>query len=155
MNTLRDVTVITLAGAGGLWFFGRPVVRALRARSWPKVQGEVAATQIKETTAGMPGSERTVYELTVEYTYPGEGGTHRGSRYSFFGASSTYRSQGAAASARKACAPGSPIEVRVNPADAGESVRSTAIPWLYFVATAFFAMFLVAGASGLVRHFLA
>jgi len=155
VNTLRDVTVITSAGAAEVAFFGRPVLRAWRARSWPKVQGTVVATNIAERRVRSGGSNRTEYVLSVEYAYPAPGGERRGSHFSFFAPGAGYRTQGAAASARKAYATGGPIDLRVGPTDAGEAVLNTAIPWFWAVATAFFSLFLVAGVSGLVRILLA
>jgi hypothetical protein len=52
MDTIRDPAIITAAGAAGLFFFGRPVLRALRARRWPHAQGTVTRSWIETRVPG-------------------------------------------------------------------------------------------------------
>jgi hypothetical protein len=151
VNTFRDAAVIALAGAAGVVFFGRPVLRAWRARSWPAVTGKVTRSRVEALEPGTSGIRRMRYALHVEYAYPAGGGTRAGNRLGFFAEQCLYREHADAAAAASKHPVGGPITVRVDPSDHAESVVSAAVPWQRGASLALAAVFLTGGLWGLLR----
>ncbi len=68
-------------------FFILPLARSLRAQSWPAVP-----CTIVESAVGVHGdSDGDTYSIDVRYTYELNGRTYEGTRYKFFGGSSSGR----------------------------------------------------------------
>ncbi len=154
MNTMRDAAVVAVAGVAGVYFFGRPVLRAWRARSWPKVQGHVTKAHIDEVTAGMPGSRKMRYILRVGYTYPVNGATRSGNRLGFFAGQGLFQMNTSALDEKKKYPVGGAVDVRYDPDDPAEAVLITAVPLPWGAAFVLAVLFLLTGVWGIVRLLL-
>lgn len=159
MDTIQGAAIIAAAGAAGLFFFGRPVWQAWRARRWPHAQGtvtrawtETVSRQVEPTDSTSPTTSRI--NVRVSYRYVVAGTVHSGDRVTFFPST---MSHGFAKLAREHCdkfAAGTAVDVRYDPRKPAEAVIETRVPRASFLAVGLGALFLAAGLVGLIRLLL-
>lgn len=131
MNTVNQCAIITGIGGFFLVFAGRRVLRAVRSRSWPQVQGTVVNSYVKITsshgTSGRGGGQAS--SLVVVYKYTVEGQTYESKRWGFDGCHPKYGSRSPTSgrlmwheSELLAAYPrGAPIKVYYDPAEPASS----------------------------------
>lgn len=104
---------------GGLlvyFFFVRPAMRILEARSWEPVSCTIVESRVQEHS----GDDGSTYSVAVAFTYSWGGSEHRSDRYKFMGGSSSgYDSK---AKIVAALPPGTRTTCWVNPEDPADAV---------------------------------
>jgi uncharacterized protein DUF3592 len=156
MDTVPGAAIIAAAGAAGLFFFGRPIGSAWRARRWPHAQGtvtrswtETVSRQIDPTDSISPTTSRI--NVRVSYRFVVAGTVHTSDRVTFFPAT---MSHGFPQLAREHCdryAAGTAVDVRYDPRSPSEAVIETHIPRASSLAAGVAALVLAAGLVGLIR----
>ena len=156
MDTIQGAAIIAAAGAAGLFFFGRPVLRAWRARRWPHAQGTVTRSWTETVTRQVDPTNSTSEKTSrinvrVSYRFVVAGTVHTGDRVTFFPAT---MSHGFAQLAREHCAryaAGTAIDVRYDSRNPSEAVIETRIPTASYLAVGLAALSLLTGLVGLIR----
>lgn len=151
MNTIRDAAVITAAGAAGLYFIGRPVLRAWRARGWPTAQGTIIRCSVERVSGSSQASSHVV---RVGYRYSPEGMPLDGDRVTFFPILLRHSRPEWAQDQAKRYAEGTAVEVRYDPADPAQAVIETGVPVRFYLALTLAALFFAAGLAGVCRFLL-
>jgi hypothetical protein len=156
MDTIQGAAIIAAAGAAGLFYFGRPVWQAWRARRWPHAQGtvtrswtETVSRQVDPTNSTSETTSRI--NVRVSYRYVVTGTVHSGDRVTFFPST---MSHGFAQLAREHCdryAAGTAIDVHCDPRNPSEAVIETRVPRASYLAVGLAALFLSAGLVSLIR----
>ena len=155
MDTIQGAAIIAAAGAAGLFFFGQPVWRTLRARRWPHAAGTVTRSWTETVSRPVDPTETTSPTMTrmnvrVSYRYAVAGTSHSSDRVTFFPST---MSHGFEKLAREHCdryAAGTKVDVRYDPGDPAAAVIETRIPAASFFAVGLASLCLVAGLVGLV-----
>jgi hypothetical protein len=135
--------VISAVGAATLALAGWPIVKARRARGWPKVKATVLKTKVIPTSGDSERPAGSRFEIS--YRYGVGDSTYTSDRLSYFHASSRNRYRGAAEKLRKRFTEGSTIRVHYDPSDPAQSTIDTAVPWGYYFAAGLGLIFFVTG----------
>jgi len=155
MDTIQGAAIIAAAGAAGLFCFGPPVWRTLRARRWPHTAGTVTRSWTETVSRRVDPTESTSPTTTrinvrVSYRYVVAGTEHSSERVTFF---SSTMSHGFEPLAREHCeryAAGTAVDVRYDPGDPAAAVIETHIPRASVFAVGLATIFLVGGLVGLI-----
>ena len=156
MDTIQAAAMIAMAGAAGLFYFGRPVWRAWRAGRWPQAGGTITRSWMETASRRVDPTENTSPVMTrinvrVSYRYVVGGMAYSSDRVTFFPST---MSHGLEQSARQHCdryPAETAVDVRYDPGEPAAAVIETRIPGAFSFAVGLAALFLVAGLVGLVR----
>ena len=149
MNTPKEIAIITAVCIATVCYFGWPVLRAWRARDWPRAVGKVIDTRIIHSSDSSDAKSRN-YTVLVDYEYSVAGAKHEGKRVTFFSILMKHRSRDLAEQCRQRYAQGL-INVLYNPKNPADSVLETDIPWGFPLAVGLGAIFVAGGLFTLVR----
>ena len=155
MNTPRDALVIVAVGAIATLFFGRPVLRSWRARSWPRAAGTVTSSRAEPRQPDAGGVAGRRLYVRVVYRYTVGGSEYTGQRYSFFADRIAHRQEQRASDDARRFAKGTKLDVCHHPDDPTDAVIDPTIPWDRGAMAAFSAIFLVLGligTAGILMH---
>ena len=139
-----EALVPLIAGGAGLGYVAWMVASALRAQSWPSVEGEIAATRLvrRETTDDDGFSREHDYQY-VSYRYSVAGQPYRNDRVAFGplvaprsilpGDDPEPDAPEAAAQLAREYPRGQRVRVRYNPRDPAESVRDPSVAGMVWI----------------------
>ena len=139
-----EALVPLIAGGAGLGYVGWMVISAWRARSWPSVEGEIAATRLvrRETTDDDGFSREHDYQY-VSYRYTVAGQPYRNDRVAFGplvaprsilpGDDPEPNAPEAAARLAREYPPGQRVRVLYNPRDPAESVLEPSVVGMVWI----------------------
>ena len=155
MDTIQSAAIIAAAGAAGLFFFGRPVWSAWRARRWPHAGGTVTRSWMETVSRRVDPTESTSpistrINVRVSYRYVVAGTAHSSDRVTFFPSTMSHGLEQFAVEHCGRYAADTAVDVRYDPGDPAAAVIETRIPGGSFLAVGLAALFLVAGLVGLV-----
>jgi hypothetical protein len=150
MGSLRDALILLAFGLVGTFFFGRPLVRALRGRKWATTRGKVTAAQLETTSGNVNGVGRRAH-LRVAYAYTVDGAEHAGERATFFNGTFVFRTEMAATAALHRYAKGAAVTVHYDPQDPADAVLDPAIEWGRWALVGFCVAFTALVLVGLTR----
>jgi hypothetical protein len=149
VNTWKDAIVITSVGVAGTAIVGWPVLRTLRARTWPHTTATVVHAAVEAD--GPPKDESTNFLLRFRYEYFVDGKRYECTRLSFFYLSTVYGKAQSAKSFVKHHPRGSALEVHYQPSNPANAVVDVDINWQWWLVLWFAAVFAVGGALPMLR----
>jgi hypothetical protein len=133
MNTVQDAVVVTVAASAIVAGSGWPLLRAWRAKGWPHTPGVVTESHIDDARSGnLKGSSGRVVRVTYRYRVDGQ--EYTASRITFTQIRMQHKSWGIARDQLAQFKPGTPLDVRYNPAGPRDAVINTSMPWTFFFA---------------------